>query len=84
MTVLSDPDRAALWADFMRDVTNIAGAGAITKTELRSAVNAVDQWVDDNATAFNTAIPQPARGALTSKQKASLLLYVVRRRFEVS
>jgi len=55
----------------------------INKVDLRAAVNAIDVWVDSNTTAFNNAIPQPARGALTTKQKANLLLYVVRRRWEV-
>jgi hypothetical protein len=85
MAILSNNDRAAVWADFMRDTANISnGAGGLTKAQLRAAVDAVDQWVDDNATAFNTAIPSAARTALTSRQKAALLLYVVRRRWEIS
>jgi hypothetical protein len=56
----------------------------ITKADLAAAINAIDDWVDVNATAFNLAIPQPARAQLTTKQKARLLLYVVRRRFEVA
>ncbi len=56
----------------------------ITKADLAAAVNAIDDWVDANAAAFNTAIPQPARAQLTAKQKARLLMHVVRRRFEVA
>jgi hypothetical protein len=85
MAVLSDPERAALWAEFMRANENINnGAGVLTKAQLRAAIDAVDQWCEDNATAFNTAIPQPARGALTSRQKAALLVYVTKRRWELS
>lgn len=85
MAVLSDPDRVAVWADFMRDPTNIGnGASGLTKAQLRAAVDAVDQWTDDNASAYNAAIPVAARTALTSRQKAALLLYVVRRRWELS
>jgi hypothetical protein len=82
MAPLSDPDRAALWAEFMR--LNPDPCGALTKAELRAAVDAIDQWADDNATEFNQAIPQPARGVLTTKQKAFLLVFVVRRRHEVT
>lgn len=81
MTLLVDGERVGIWADYMR---NPAGALSLTKAELRAAVDAVDLWVDNNAAAFNTAIPQPARGALTAKQKAKLLMMVVEHRFEVS
>jgi len=84
MAVLSDADRFALWAQFMSDSGATRDPLPLSKVDLRAAVNAIDVWVDTNAAAFNTAIPQPARGALTAKQKASLLLYVVKRRWEVS
>lgn len=84
MAVLSDTDRAALWAEFMRTAENIAATGVMTKADLRAAINAVDQWCDDNAAAFNAAIPQPARGLLSARQKAALLIFVTRRRWELS
>jgi len=56
---------------------------SITKADLRAAVNAVDDWINTNAAAYNTAIPQPARGALTASQKAELLSAVALRKFEV-
>ena len=82
MAVLADGERLAVWARWMRENTD--PCGTMTKTELRAAVNAIDQWVDDNASAFNLAIPLPARTALSARQKAWLLFYVVRRRFELS
>ena len=81
MAVLPDADRVLVWGRWMRD-NNITCS--IVKTDLRAAVNAIDQWVDDNASAFNTAIPQPARSALTARQKAWLLNYVIERRFQLS
>lgn len=84
MAVLSDADRRDLWADLMREMSASGESVSLTKDQLRAAVDAVDQWTDDNATAFNQAIPQPARGALTARQKARILRYVVRRRFEVT
>jgi hypothetical protein len=69
----------------MRDVSAAREPlGALTKAELRAAVNAADAWADANAASFNAALPQPARSALTARQKARLLAVVLRRRYEVS
>lgn len=81
MAVLSDADRAQVWARAMRHWSQAGEPlGALTKAELRAAVNAVDAWADSNAAAFNSAIPQPARAQLTASQKAILLAYVCLRR----
>jgi hypothetical protein len=79
VALLSDSDRAAIWAEFMRDADS--PFGALTKADLRAAFNAADAWADTNSASFNTALPQPARGVLTAKQKAKLLMYVIARRF---
>lgn len=84
MAVLSDPDRAALTAEWQRDPAFRSESCSITKADLRAAINGLDAYLDSNAIAINNAIPQPARGALTQKQKARLLIYVVRRRYEVT
>ena len=68
----------------MRDLSADREPCAVTKAELRADLDAADQWVDDNAASFNSALPQPARGALTASQKARLLMRVVSRRFQVS
>lgn len=80
MAVLSNADRREVWAEFMRS-TEAGETFSITKAELRAAVDAIDGWVDDNAASFNAAIPQPARGALTARQKARLLSRVIAQRF---
>jgi hypothetical protein len=79
MAALSNNDRAQLDAEFQRVAENIQDLG-VTKAELRAAVDAVDDWADANASAFNTAIPQPARGAMTTRQKTMLLMYVILKR----
>jgi molybdopterin-guanine dinucleotide biosynthesis protein len=84
MAVLPDNERLALWADLMREMSAAGEAVSITKADLRAALNAADAWADSNAASYNTAIPQPARNALTARQKARLLMYVIRRRYEVS
>ena len=79
MPVLSEADRVALWAQFMDD--NADPIGALTKVQLRAAGDALDQFLSDNASAINSAIPQPARAVLTAPQKARLLMVVIERRY---
>jgi hypothetical protein len=84
MAILSDTERAAVMGSAMTEASSSRTLITLSKTDLRLAINAIDQWVDDNAAAYNAAIPQPARGALTAKQKAELLFFVVRRRWQLS
>ena len=86
MAVLTDTERQTLWARYMSEVSarDPRETVAVTKSDLRAAVDAIDQWVDDNAASFNSAIPVAARTALTARQKAELLMFVIRRRFEVA
>jgi hypothetical protein len=79
---LTDPIRAAIWAEFMNRTSAIQNTEpiAIVKADLRAAVNAVDDWCDSNQTSFNNAIPQPARNNLTARQKALILALVALRR----
>jgi len=81
MAVLSESDRVSVWAEDMRDISNIREVCAINKIDLRAAVNATDDWVDANQAAFNAALPLAARNGLTTSQKARLLTYVVAKRF---
>ena len=85
MAVLTSAKRKELWAEFMQKVSERREPlGALTKSELRDALNAIDVWVDDNAALFNAALPQPARSEVTAKQKAELFMFVVSGRFDVS
>lgn len=82
MPLLSNADRQEVRDRWMRE--NNSAMAPLTKAELRAAVDAIDQWADDNAAEFNLAIPVAARTALTARQKAWLLFFVIRRRFEVA
>ena len=84
MALLTDSDRRVLWSNYMEDLSGRREGLALTKAELRSAVDAIDAWVDANAAAFNLAIPLPAQTVLSARQKAELLTFVVKGRFEVS
>jgi len=79
MAVLSDSERAVATAEFIRD--NRSTFAAVTKGDIRAALNALDDFLDTNATTINNAIPQPARGQLTQQQKARLLVFVVQQRY---
>jgi hypothetical protein len=83
MAVLPDQDRFECWQRSMELMSEIREGCTISKQDLRAAVNAIDTWVNDNAATMNAAIPQPARSALTQKQKARLFTLVVHRRYEV-
>ncbi len=81
MAVLDNTNRVAIWQKVMALWSNRRESlGVLTKAELQLAVNAVDDWAESNASAFNLAIPLPARTALTASQKAVLLAYVCLRR----
>ena len=83
MAVLPDNDRRAIWANLMRQISARNEGLGVTKADILAAVQAADDWVDTNASSFNSAIPQPARSSLAAKQKIELLMFVLRRRWEV-
>lgn len=80
MAVLDVTNRFRVWAQAMRDWPAALGMPAVTKPDLRAAVDACDQWIEDNQASFNTALPQPFRGAATTAQKTFLFCYVAMRR----
>lgn len=82
MAVMNDANRIAVWTKYMQDISAIGEACAITKVQLRAAIDAADQWVSDNASSFNSALPTAARNNLTAAQKSRLLRCVLMRRFE--
>lgn len=81
MAVLSDTERARLWRGLMRYWSAQREGVALTKADLRAAVDAADTWLDTNAASYNSALPQPARGALTTGQKALILAVAALARF---
>lgn len=83
MAVLSDPDREIVWADFMRDLSRDFDSLALSKTDLRAALDATDAWIDSNAASYNSALPAAARVAMSATQKARLFLAVAGKRYGV-
>jgi hypothetical protein len=83
MAVLTNEDRQELWAEFMRFSSNIREEIGLTKTELRAAADATDNWIDSNQASFNNALPAAAKSNLTQKQKVRMFLAVAQKRFDV-
>jgi hypothetical protein len=85
MAVLTNEDRIKVWTDIMRqEPINAhldAAVSGFLKTDLKAAVDAIDDWVNTNAVSFNNAIPQPVRGILTTNQKTAMLMYVLARHY---
>lgn len=81
MAVLSAADRTAGCNAYLAE-RNIARDGmAEVKANIKAAFDALDDYFNTNASAINTAIPQPARGSLTTQQKARLAIAVLERRY---
>lgn len=81
MAVLTDIDRREIWAEIQRELSAVNEPLALSKTALKAAVDALDQFLSDNAATINNAIPQPARSSLTVPQKARLLMKVITQRY---
>lgn len=77
MAVLPEVDRANVNAHWMRFN---AEACAFTKMQLRAAVDATDQWIDDNQSSYNAALPVAFRNNASLTQKTLLFCYVAMRR----
>ena len=81
MALLSDADRLAAHIEFMRACSADRSNLEVTKANLRLAFDALDAWFEANKTSANTAIPQPARSALTTQQKVRLMVAVLQQRY---
>ena len=82
MAVLDEANRVAVWEQQMRDPELVAEMyGSMTKSDLRAAVNAIDDYFETNKTTINNTLPAAAKAAMTTKQKAKLLVYVLARRY---
>jgi hypothetical protein len=82
MAVLSEADRAEVAALIMRELSADREPAAFVKATVRAAVDACDSWQNDNAAAFNTALPAAFRNNATAAQKSRLFRLVSRFRYE--
>ena len=75
MAALSASDRAKVAREFMRD--DGEGFDDVLQADIAAAVAGVDDYLDANTAAMNSAIPQPARANLKAGQKGRLYRMVI-------
>lgn len=82
MALMTDAQRTEVWAELMRQPAAQVPP-AVLKTELRQIVDAVDQFLDANATVINNGIAalEPAWNKLSTSHKAVVFSWVVLQRF---
>ena len=81
MAVLSNNDRLAGYIEYLSTRNAERDPLELTKANVKAAFDALDDLMNSQQTAINAAIPQPARTALTTPQKAKLLIAVLERRY---
>ena len=81
MAVLTEQERVDIWRDLMKTWSRRREPIAVSKADLRAAADALDNYLNDNAAAINSAIPVAARTGLTTAQKAELLSFVALKRY---
>mgnify|MGYP001568998690 CR=1 FL=1 len=84
MAVLSDADRAAIAAEYMREIGVDRVGCPVVKATVRAVVNSADDWRNTNAVSYGTAINAAGGTSLSAKEKARLLLRVVEKFFKIS
>jgi hypothetical protein len=80
MPALADSDRRTI-CEKVHDTTRDPTLAQTTLAELLPLIAAIDDWVVANAAAYNAALPQPFRSALTAPEKARLLTEVIKWRW---
>jgi hypothetical protein len=77
VALLDSTSRARVGAQYMRENAELS---PWSKADLAAAVAAADQWAEDNAASYNSALPAAFRTTASATQKAALLGYVIWRR----
>lgn len=72
---LSAADRQKVTDQLMRD--NQSSTGAMTKAELRTAINATDDWIDANQASWIATLPANVASATSAVQKTWIFAYVL-------
>ena len=81
MALLIEADRQDVARTWIGKVfVQLANTAGLAHNDVKSAVDAADQWVDDNQTGYNNALPLPFRTTATTAQKTLLLCYVALKR----
>lgn len=81
MATLSEGARQEIWRKLMKQWSKDHTPTSLLAVEVKAAVDAVDQWIDDNAVSYNNALPAAAKAAMSAGEKARLLSMVALARF---
>jgi hypothetical protein len=85
MAELPDETRQQIWRGLMRWWSQEREEiGDVSKSDLKDAVDATDEWIDDNQASYNAALPETARTNLTQAQKALMFCAVALARVSVA
>lgn len=76
MALLDETNRQRIWRGVMRYWSRLLEGTDFSKSELRAAVDATDQWIEDNQTSFNNSLPAAFRTSATQAQKTLLFCAV--------
>lgn len=76
MAVLPEVTRSHLHRRIMQRISALGSSTSATKSEWRQLIDAADDFVDSNASSYNTSIPAGVRAKFTSDQKALALALV--------
>lgn len=60
----------------LRAYQELNSTANLTKDDIKAAVDATDDWIDDNQASFNTALPNPFKTTATLDQKTILFVIV--------
>jgi len=81
MAALGTQDRLDAAGVYMASENGIGTFSGVTKTDIRAAFNALDDFLVTNAASVNNALPAAAKANLTTSQKARLLVAVITKRY---
>ena len=83
MSVLNENQRKNIRRKISQLVSETRASLALTKPQLDAAIAAADQWIDDNASSYNNALPAEAKANLSANQKVLLFFLVANERFDI-
>ena len=76
MATLPGLDRYRIYRGLMRYWSNVWEPIGVNKADLKAAVDATDEWIEDNQVSYNSALPNPFKTQATQAQKTLLFCAV--------
>ena len=81
MAVLTRPERKKIASPWVRKVIRDLGQSQnLTFTDLEAAVQATEDWIEDNQASYVAALPQPFKANTDASAKILLFIYTAMKR----